>query len=206
MQQVNLYSEILKQQQQKSGNKLVIAAMALVAMVFVMFSGYLFWDINTTEAKLQQAQLQLNQEQGRVNLLLAKRPRQEPNKELIADVEQWQGNVNEAAQALEMLVGKEAILLKGFSSYLKAFAIESNPEVWLTAIHIDGQKQEVKLEGSTFDPQEIPKTLQQLQNKPGLIGLTFAKLVMEQSTKVAGQMDFSLSSSEQTLGVKADAQ
>ena len=110
------------------------------------------------------------------------------------------------AQALQLLVGKEAVLLKGFSSYLRAFASGSNPEVWLTAIHIDGQNQDVRLEGSTLKPQQIPDTLQQLQNRPALKGLTFAGLVMEQSTKIPGQMDFILSSSEHPSGEQNHAE
>jgi Tfp pilus assembly protein PilN len=206
MQQVNLYSEILKQQQHQSGIKLVAVALAVVALLLVIFSAYLLWDINTTETELRQAQLSLSQQQARVNELLSKRPKQEPNTQLIAEIEQWQNNVNEAAQALQMLAGRETVLLKGFSSYLQALAIESNPEVWLTAIHINGQNEEMRLEGSTLKPQQIPQTLQQLQNKSTLKGLTFTKLVMQQSTKIAGQMDFTLSSSEQSLGKKDHAQ
>jgi hypothetical protein len=86
------------------------------------------------------------------------------------------------------------VLSKGFSYYLKALAIRPNPEVWLTAILIDGQKEEIKLEGSTFKPQQIPQTLQQFQTKPALKGLTFGKMVMHQSEKIPGQMDFILSS------------
>lgn len=206
MQQVNLYSEIFKQQQQQSGIKLVAVALGVVALLFVIFSAYLFWDINTTETEMQQAQLSLSQQQARVSELLSKRARQEPNTQLIAEIDQWQNNVNEAVQALQMLAGKEAVLSKGFSSYLQALAIESNPEVWLTAIHIDGQNEEVRLEGSTFEPQQIPQALQQLQNKSTLKGLTFTKLVMQQSPKIAGQMDFTLSSAELPLSEEDHAE
>lgn len=206
MQQVNLYSEILKQQQQQSGIKLVIAALLALALLCVIFSAFLLWNIKKTETELNLAKQTLSQQQAQVNELLSKRSSQEPNIQLIAEIEQWQNNVNEAAQALQMLAGREAVLLRGFSFYLQALAIQSNPDVWLTEIHIDGQKEEVRLKGSTFKPQQIPQTLQQLQNNSALKGLTFAKLVMQQSPKVAGQMDFTLSSSEQPLNEKDHAQ
>jgi len=199
MQQVNLYSEILKQQQKQSGFNLVLRSLAALALACIFVSVYSWWDTNKTEKELQLAQLSLDQQQERVNKLLAKRTNKEPDDLLIAELQQWQNSVNEAAQTLQMLAGKETVLSQGFSFYLKALAFQSNPEVWLTAIHIDGQNGGMKLEGSTFKPQQLPQRLEQLQNQSALKGLTFAKLVMNQSTKIDGQIDFTLSSTDQSL-------
>jgi Tfp pilus assembly protein PilN len=105
-----------------------------------------------------------------------------------------------------MLTGREAVLSQGFSSYLQALANQADPEVWITAIHIDGQNRGLSIEGSTFKPEQIPLLLQQLQKESVFKGQNFAKLEMQQSTKIAGQMDFILSSSEQPLTVKDHAQ
>ena len=199
MQQVNLYSEILKQQQKQSGFNLVLRSLAALALACIFVSVYSWWDTNKTEKELQLAQLSLDQQQERVNKLLAKRTNKEPDNLLIAELQQWQNRVNEAAQTLQMLAGKETVLSQGFSFYLKALSFQSNPEVWLTAIHIDGQNGDMKLEGSTFKPQQLPQRLEQLQNQSALKGLTFAKLVMNQSTKIDGQIDFTLSSTDQSL-------
>jgi hypothetical protein len=206
MQQVNLYNEILKQQQNQSGIKLTVAILATVALLSVSFSAYLFWHVSAIETELHQAQLTLNQEQARVNALLSKRPSQEPNAQLLAEIEHWQNSVNEASQTLQLLAGRKAILSQGFSIYLQALANQSNPEIWLSAIHIDGQNRGLKLEGSTFKPEQIPQALQQLQQEPVFKGQTFAKLIMQQSAKIVGQIDFILSSSEQLLSEKNHAQ
>lgn len=154
MQQVNLYSEILKQQQQQSGIKLVLAALVAIALLCTIFSAFLLSSINTTETELSLAKQSFSHQEALVNELLSKKSSPEPNTLLIAEIEQWQNNINEASQALQMLAGSEAVLLRGFSFYLQALAIQSNPDVWLTAIHIDGEKSEVRLEGSTFKPQQ----------------------------------------------------
>jgi hypothetical protein len=194
MQQINLYSEILKQEQQQTGLKFATMALAALIALFTLVSVYLWWDIYTSGNKLKQTQQALNEQQNRMHALLAKQALNQPNIELIAEIEQWQNNLNETTQALQLLDSKRSVLSKGFSYYLKALAIQPNPEVWLTSIHIDGQNEEVKLEGSTFKPQQIPQTLQQFQRKPALKGLTFGKLVMHQSEKIPGQMDFILGS------------
>ncbi|WP_262967005.1 PilN domain-containing protein [Methylobacter psychrophilus] len=206
MQQVNLYREILKQQQTQSGISLTTVSLAALALLCLSFSVYLLWDISTTKTELHQAQLTLNQQQAQVNEILSKRSSQKPNTLLIAEIEQWQNSINEAEQTLELLAGKEAILTQGFSVYLQALANQFDPDVWLTAIHIDGQNRGLRLEGSTFKPQQIPQMLQRLQSEPAFKGQTFAKLAMQQSVKIAGQMDYTLSSSEQSLTLKDHAQ
>jgi len=205
MQQVNLYSDILKQQQKQSGIKLAIVMLAGLTLLCVSFSAYLFWNTRKIEIELHHAHAQLASEQVRVNELLAKRPRQEPNLLLIAELEQWQKSINEAAQTLQLLTGKETMLSQGFSAYLQALADQSSPEVWLTAIHIDGQNRGMRLEGSTFKPEHIPQALQQLQQERAFKGQTFAKLNMQKSANVGGQIDFTLSSSEQLLPAKDHA-
>jgi len=206
MQQVNLYSDILKHQQNQSGIKLYIAIFAAVSLLCVSFSAYLLWGVNTIETELHHAQLTLDKEQVRVNELLSKRPRPELNALLLAEIQQWQNSVNEAVQTLQLLAGGEAILSQGFSGYFEALANQSKPDVWLTAIHIDGQNRGMRIEGSTFKPEQIPQALQQLQQESAFNGQTFAKLMMQKSAGIAGQMDFTLSSSEQPLTVKDHAQ
>jgi hypothetical protein len=206
IQQVNLYSEILNEQQKQSSIKLTAAILATVGLLCVSFSAYLFWHISTIKTELHQSQLTLNQEQARVNELLSKRPSQEPNSQLLSEIEHWQISVNEASQTLQLLAGRKAFLSQGFSIYLQALANQSNPEIWLSAILIDGQSRGLRLEGSTFKPEQIPQVLQQLQQEPAFKDQTFAKLIIQQSAKIVGQMDFVLSNSEQLLSEKNHAQ
>lgn len=205
MQQVNLYSEILAQQHKQSGIKLYSLILATAILACLSFSAYLFWHTNAIETELQQAQLTINQEQARVNSLLSTRSSQQPNELLVAEIELWQNSVNEAAQTLQLLAGKEAQLSQGFSSYFQALANQSTADVWLTAIHIDKQHQDFRFAGSSFKPEQIPMIFQRLQQEPAFRGQTFAKLAMQKSTNTPGQMDFTLSSSEQP-NVKDHAQ
>jgi Tfp pilus assembly protein PilN len=205
-QQVNLYREILKQQQKQSGIKLYSMALAAVVLLCAGFSAYLLWSVSAIENEVHQARQTLNQEQARVNDILSKRPSQVANSSTLAEIEQWQNRVNEATQTLQMLAGKGAVSAQGFSGYLQALSNQSNPDVWITAIHINGQNQGLSIEGSTFKPEQIPQLLQQLQKEPVFKGQTFAKLVMHLSTKISGQMDFTLSSNEQPPTVKDHAQ
>jgi len=206
MQQVNLYSDILKHQQNQSGIKLYITLFVAVLLLGIGFSSFLLWGVNAIETELQHAQLTLEREKSRVNEFISKTPKQELNAQLLAEIQMWQNSVNEATQTLQLLAGGEAILSQGFSGYFEALANQSDPEVWLTAIHIDGQNRGMRIEGSTFKPELVPQALEHLQQEPAFTGSTFAKLMMQESTRIAGQMDFTLSSFEQLSMVKDHAQ
>jgi hypothetical protein len=67
MQQINLYSEILKEQQSQSGLRLVPLILAAALVLCLSFSAYLLWDVSATKTKLHQAQLTFNQQKARVN-------------------------------------------------------------------------------------------------------------------------------------------
>ncbi len=205
MQQVNLYSEILKHQKQ-SGIKLTTLVLAAMIGSSTSFSAYLLWNIGATETELHQAQLTLDQQQVRVNELLSKRPGLQLNEQLIGEIEQWQNNILQAEQTLHLLGGRESILSQGFSVYLQGLANQFSSDVWLTAIHIDNRNRNLRLEGSTFKPEQIAQTLQKLQQEPVFKGQTFAKLLLQPSTKIIGQMDYTLSSSEQPLTITDHAQ
>jgi len=56
MQQVNLYSEILNQQQNQTGIQLLTATLGGLAFLCISFSVYLVWDVSSTETELHQAQ------------------------------------------------------------------------------------------------------------------------------------------------------
>ena len=204
MQQVNLYRELLKQQQKHSGIKLYAVIFSAISLWCLSFSAYQYWNIRNIESELQQAQLILNQEQAKVSEILLKRPSQELNGQLLTEIDRWQNSVNQASQTLQLLVGGEASLLQGFSSYFDALANQSNTDVWLTSIHIDGQSRGMNIEGSTFKPEQIPQVLQHLQQEPAFKGQTFARLVMHQSVKIEGQMDFILSSFDQPVNIIKD--
>lgn len=206
MQQINLYSEILNQQYKSSGIQLTAVCFAVLILILMGFSGYEYWDLGNIQFELASAQQALNQEQRKVNDLIAKRPSQDINRSLLLEIDEWQNSVNEAAQTLQLLTGRKSELSQGFSGYFEALANRSSTDVWLTNIQIDGQSRAMNIQGSTFKPEQIPYTLLQLQQEPALKGLTFAKLFMKQSGKIAGQMDFILSSSEKVSSEAANAQ
>ncbi len=195
IQQVNLYQDILRQGQNKAGINLYWVGTAAVALLFIGLSIYLMLNTKNTETQVQQLRQDLSNEQSRVNLILSKMPKQEINTQLAAEVALWQNMLDELTQTMQLLSGKNTDQSPGFSSYFQALSNQSIPDVWLRSLYLNGQQQIINIEGSTFKPEKIPYFLQQLQKEPIFHGHAFAKLMMQQSEEIPGQMDFKLNTS-----------
>lgn len=192
IQQVNLYQDILKGHNHSSVNP-YWAGFSAIALLCACFSGYLIWDLKKTEAQIQQLRQDLQAKQTQVNLISSKLPKQDLDTQLAAEVEHWQSMLDELTQTMQLLSDKSKDRSPGFSSFFQALSNQSTPDVWLRALYFDVQQQVISIEGSTFKPEKIPFFLQQLQKEPVFNGYSFAKLLMQQSEKIADQMDFKLS-------------
>jgi hypothetical protein len=206
IQQVNLYQDILNQGRKKSGINLYWLSLSAIVLLFSGFSGYLVWDLTSAETQIQQFRLNLESEKTKVNLISSKIPKQDIDEQLVAEVGQWQSMVDELTQTMQLLSGKITDQAPGFSNYFQALSNQSIPDVWLSALYLNGPKQIINLEGSTFKPEKIPYFLQQLQKEPIFKGHTFARLIMRQSEDIPNQMDFKLSTILEASDKKDHAQ
>lgn len=201
-QQVNLYQDILRQGQNKSGVNLYWFGLSAIALLFIGFSVYLASNLKSAETQVQQLRQNLSAEQARVTQISAKIPNQEIDTQLAAEVTQWQNMLVELTQTIQLLSSQSS----GFSNYLQALSDQSIPEVWLRAIYLHGQQQIINIEGSTFQPEKIPYFLQQLQKEPIFNGQSFAKLIVQKSEKIPSQLDFKLSTTLEAADKKDHAQ
>ena len=191
-QQVNLYSEILKQQQRKAIVTLYIAIVVFIVVMFIAFSAYLLWSVNTAETSFQNEQLILKNEQTYAEQLALQHANPAFNTQCVEDIKQWQNKINEAEKTVRLIDERMRLSEKNFSDYLQALANQSDRDVWITAIHITGENRFLSIQGSTFKPEKVPQLLQRLQKDPVFKGEFFNKLVMEPSLKKTEQINFTL--------------
>lgn len=192
IQQVNLYSDLLRFEQEKSKVNFYWLSVPLIILLMIGFSGYCLWDAHRIEQQVQQLRHQMNGLQDKIRLVSSQLPKQELDAELEAEVTLWQTKLDELAKVYQLLLDNKQMQRAGFSGYFQALSNQSIPEVWLTAMFFDEQQQIINLEGGSFDPDKIPYFLQRLQKEPVFNGRSFAKLVMESSEQVPGQMNFRL--------------
>ncbi len=206
IQQVNLYQDVLKQGRKKTAINPYWASISAIILLFVSLSAYLIWQTQKTESQVQQLRQSLKIEQTRIDQILSKMPNQEVDPKLSAEVTQWQTMLEELNQNYQLLSGQSTSQSPGFSNYFQALSDQSIPEVWLSALYLDSQKQIINIEGSSFMPEKIPVFLQRLQKEPIFRGRSFAKLIMQQSEDIPNQLDFKLSTTLETPEKKDHAQ
>ncbi len=192
IQQVNLYKDILRQNKNNSWINFYTLGLSIIVLFFIGFSINLLWELKNTKSQVLQSVKNLDTELARVKDITSKLPKQEIDTQLAGDVLVWQNMLNELTQTTKLLSGKDTAHSPGFSSYFQALANQSIPDVWLSALYFDEPQQIINIEGSTFKPEKVPYFLQQLQKEPIFNGHSFAKLIMEKSDKITGQLDFKL--------------
>lgn len=198
IQQVNLYQDIIRQEQGKTILSPWSAGLLAVILLLTGSSVYRLWDLDSLKTQMQQTRQNLDAEQARTADLLAKFPNPKNDSLATTQIEQLQNKVSELAQITPLLTDKNAGAAQGFSRQFQALANQSVPEVWLNKIHLSGPQRIVDIEGSTFKPGKIPYFLQQLQKEPVFQGQTFAKLVMLKSENRPDQTDFKLNTTLET--------
>lgn len=193
IQQVNLYQNLFDKKQAKPTTNKYLYGLALVILLLIAFSIYLFVDMKDTKNSLQEAKLKLQDTELQINELRMKYPAQQIDEQIIQEISQLQNVLTSLSAVLHLLTDEDSDQTQGFSRYFSAFSRQSIADVWLSNINIDAGKQSLTLQGSTFYPGKTPMFLQNLQHEPIFQGKSFAKLVMSQAEKNKSRIDFTIS-------------
>jgi len=88
----------------------------------------------------------------------------------------------------------------GYSEYMRAFARQVVPGLWLNAFSITGDAASMEIKGAVTSPELLPVYIQKLNREKVMHGKVFASLQMQQpkmeSGKTARYVEFTLQSSE----------
>lgn len=197
LQEVNLYQNAL-QPSRYSVLTVYSVILTLIILPVLVYSGYSIKGLKQLEAQVQQTQNRLNEEESQLKLALAKVPKTEVNPELDKEIIQWQQAITDLNQTVEQIASKNAIQSQGFSPFFQALAKQSAANIWLTRLYFNRQQHIIRLEGSTLKSEQLPLFLQLLQQQPAFQGYSFARLIMKQSTENPVQIDFRLSTTQET--------
>ncbi len=194
IQQVNLY-----QLNDNKNRHLLFDPYALTILGVLLFlliaGGFARHKLNNSLSEQEQLLSQLQQAQANLQSLQAKYPNQQIDALINQEIQQSQSLYQSLSQVLELLAEDQSDQTQGFSAYLAALAAQADSGAWLTGVQINTASNNIRLQGSTFKPEQIALLLQRLQHTSPFKGRHFAKLSILQSPDVADQTDFSVSSS-----------
>lgn len=193
IQQINLYQLGSRQSITLWRNPYLLTLLGVV-LYLVVVGGISSEQLADSQAKLKALQNEQTQLQSRLQTLQSQFPDQQSDALLNQEIQHTQTVQHSLSRILGLLADDQTDQTRGFSGYLTALATQSDSKAWLTGIQIDGTSSSIRLQGSTFKPENIALLLQRLQHTDAFKNRQFAKLSIQQSASVSEQVDFDVSS------------
>jgi len=202
IQQINLYQDILKQDQAKPVINSTLLGLLAFILLIIAFSLYLVLDLNNTKKSLELAKQQLSKAETRVQLIQVQYPKQQLNSLLTEEVSRSQTMLASLSRIIEKLTDENSDQTQGFSRYFSALARQSMADIWLTNIIINAHKHSLLIQGSTYNPEKVAVFLQKLHHESVFRGKIFAKLIMSKAEEIDHQINFAVSTTSEMLEPK----
>jgi hypothetical protein len=190
MQQVNLYQPIFKQQEKVFSAKTLLQATVIVALGLAALYGYAAWQTAAIEGQLEAFERQRVQAQERVARVMADFPPKGKAPALAEALERRRAELAAKRRVIDVLDGPGFGNTEGFSEHLAAFARQRPEGLWLRRVGVGAGGREMVLEGSTHQPEQVPKFIQRLGGEASLSGVTFSHFVMSREPESPGQVNF----------------
>jgi uncharacterized short protein YbdD (DUF466 family) len=204
IQQINLYQVKGDSNKHLLLNPYIFSFIAFI-LLLITISGFSLNSLYSNQVQQKQLKAQLQQVDTRLQHIQAEHPNQPIDTVLSQELQQTQNYYQNLTQTLEMLADTQSDRSQGFSRYLQALANQADHNIWLTRIQFNSKSDSIRLEGSTFKPEQISLLLERLQTSNVFKGRYFAKLDIQQSKENSEQFNFSVSSSLKTESEESNA-
>jgi MSHA biogenesis protein MshI len=186
-QQINLYQPALRQEPQLLGSRTALGALAAVLVMLTAIWGYGTYKVRSLEQSAQA----LRQEQAKQEQALAAAGEFSASRatpaELEARVKEAEAEVVGRTRALALLRAGALGRTTGFADRLEALARRHVDGVWIDRMALSGSTGSMSLGGATFDPNLVPRYLQNLGQERVLAGARFDALVIDRPTGKGGE-------------------
>ena len=201
-QQINLYQPIFRKQRQIFSAVAMAQALAVVTLALLAIFAYGLLRVRGLEAAVVQLE-------GRERALTTQLARIDPasSRSRRDEVEQELARLNatllDQQRLIEVLRERPLGNGTGFSGYLAALGRQRTPELWLTALAINGGTGAIELACRSLTPKLVPEYMQRLGREAVLAGQQFDRFEIERDEET-GQAVFRATSRAAALALAAN--
>ena len=205
-QQINLLNSAFVTRPSYFSLPAIVQALGVILLGSLCFYGYASYQVKQLEKQWAESSQRYNAELVRNGALTAEFSTQISTQALQEEAKKLEKKVDEQSQLIETLkagaVGKSVENSAGYSEYMRAFARQIVPGLWLTGFRIDTAQ--LSLMGGALNPELLPAYIQRLGHESVMQGKTFADLQMRQGKGLQGgrYIEFSLQSNPASEVVK----
>lgn len=182
-QQINLFSQrFRKVNVLLSANVMAAGAVAALALALAVY-GLVHYRVNRLEQQIASASQTNATEQSRLARLIQENDPAVQARRLDDEIARQESLLADKREVITLLQSGDVGDTHGYSDYLRAFARQIVPDLWLTGFAIGAAGKHIAIDGATLRPDLVPQYLNRLRGEPIMQGRLFAMLTMR-PTKV----------------------
>lgn len=180
-QQINLFNPVFLKQRKYFSLPAMLQALGLVVIGSLAFYGYAFHQVGQLEESSAASAKRYEAEQARLTRYTAEFSPQKANMALQQEADRLELELAGQVALVEMLRSGAMGNTTGYSGYMRAFARQVVPGLWLTGFRVTGDATRISLNGGVTQPELLPAYIQRLGKEEVMQGKPFAALQMQQA-------------------------
>ena len=179
-QQINLFNPIFLKQKKYFSVVTMLQALVLILLGSVLVYGYAQYEVQQLQEQSAEATRRFEDAQNRLTRYAAEYSPQQANLLLQEQLKKTETDLAAQQELINTLKSGAIGNSQGYSPYMRAFARQVVPGLWLTAFSITGDGAQMSLSGGVLNPGLLPEYIRRLDREEIMYGKTFASLQMSQ--------------------------
>lgn len=179
-QQINLFNPIFLRQKKYFSIVTMLQALVLILLGTLLMYGYALYQVGQLEDQSADTTRRYNDDQSRLSRYAAEYAPQQANQALQDELRSAETALASQQYVIGTLKGGALGNTRGYSEYMRAFARQIVPGLWLTGFTITGDGAQMSLNGGVLSPGLLPQYIGRLNRESVMHGKTFASLQMQQ--------------------------
>lgn len=190
-QQINLFNPLFIKKKMYFSLLAMLQGLGLILTGSLLFYAYAVYQVSVMDKLSEYSTKRLSLEQSRFAGYSAGYSPQQTNRLLQEELKQLDKKATEANLLVDTLRAGSVGNTTGYSEYMRAFARQVVPGLWLSGFKMTGDASQISLKGGVIAPELVPAYIQKLSKESVMQGKSFSNLQM-QPAKDAKYLEFTL--------------
>lgn len=193
-QQINLFHPIFRKEAKKFSAVASVQAAAVILVGAVLIYAFELWQLDKLRVERERVHKAEIAAQKRLEQLAQTISAGAGRMDVAGEIARLEAEIASRGQ-INTLLNQDALgNTAGYSRYLTSFARQYVEGVWLTGVHIAGNRNEMVLKGRSVSPELVPRYIQRLSGEASLAGTEFKVFQMtrpqDEKLKFAPYVEF----------------
>lgn len=175
-QQINLFNPVFLVQQKYFSLLMIVRALGLILICSALFYAYAVYQVSEMSRQSGIDRKRFEAEEVILAQQSAEFSPKQSNQLLQDEIKQLENKLAEAKKLSDTLRSGAAGNSTGYSEYMRAFARQMIPGLWLTKFKLEGGATNISLSGGVLTPELVPAYIQNLRREHVMQGKSFAAL------------------------------